>query len=275
MSSAKEDPSLNRMLAHYASYDESRRLQDGFGQLELERTRELILRFIPAEPSAILDIGGGSGDYSFWLAGLGHDVHLIDIVPRHVEQAKQRLRTTSAWPGRISLGDARNLDVPSESVHAVLLHGPLYHLTHRDDRVRCLSEARRVLRPGGTLLAFAITRYAGAIVGLTRGAVFRPDYLAMIWRELASGVRSEPPPWLRTLPDAYFHHPDELREEIADAGLAHDRTLGVVGPVWLAPDLDSTWEDPQKRAVLLDLARALENESVLGPRLMAVARREA
>jgi 2-polyprenyl-3-methyl-5-hydroxy-6-metoxy-1,4-benzoquinol methylase len=82
-----EMPIDEEIVKHYNSYDESQRLTDGFGNLERERTRELIQRYLPTPPGTIMDIGGARGVYSFWLAGLGYSVHLVDIVPRHIEQA--------------------------------------------------------------------------------------------------------------------------------------------------------------------------------------------
>jgi hypothetical protein len=43
----------------------------------------------------------------------------------------------------------------------------------------------------------------------------------------------------------------------------------------MVPDLDESWQDAAQRQVLLDIARLTENEPVLGPRLMAVARKPA
>ena len=55
--------------------------------------------------------------------------------------------------------DARRLTQADASVDAVLLLGPLYHLVGRAERIAALAEARRVLRPGGVLLAAAIGRF--------------------------------------------------------------------------------------------------------------------
>ena len=159
----------------------------------------------------------------------------------------------------MTVGDARELAFPDACADVVLMHGPLYHLTDRENRLAALKEAERVMRPGGVLLAFAITRYAGVIFGLTRG-------------EVATGLRKDAPTWLKTFRSAHFHHPDELRDEIADAGLVHEATLGVIGPAWLVPALDESWADARKREALMSVARMLEHEPVLGPRIMAVAR---
>ena len=68
-------PIAEEIVAHYNSYDESQRLTDGFGNLERERTQELIKRYLPTTSATIMDIGGAGGVYSFWLAGLGYNVH--------------------------------------------------------------------------------------------------------------------------------------------------------------------------------------------------------
>lgn len=260
------------IIDHYDSYDESSRLTGGFGLFELARTKELVARYLPGSPAVILDVGGATGIYSFWLAALGHSVHLMDIVPKHIEQAQQTSAISgSARLAGMSVGDARKLDFPDNFADVVVMHGPLYHHPARDDRLLCLTEARRVLRPGGVLLAFVITRYAGIIYGLTKGYVFDADFLHMIKDEIATGLRNNPPSWLKTFPNAFFHLPDELRDEIVEAGLVHKQTLGVIGPAWLVTDLDTCWQDEEKREMLMEVARSLEHEPVLGPRMMAVA----
>jgi hypothetical protein len=97
----------------------------------------------------------------------------------------------------------------------------------------------------------------------------------MTKEEVTTGVRTNAPDWLHTFANAFFHHPDDLAAELADAGLLHERTLGVLGPAWLVPDLDAAGQDAEKRETLMEVARLLESESVLGPRLMAVARKRA
>jgi SAM-dependent methyltransferase len=262
------------IVDHYNNYDESQRLKHDIGPLELVRTRELVSRYLPPVPAAILDVGGASGIYSFWMAGLGYNVHLVDIVPRHIEQAVHTMQSPDCPKlASSSVGDARNLPFADEFADVVIMHGPLYHLPDRADRLRAIGEAKRVMRPGGLLLAFAITRYAGLIYGLLRGYVFDPVYHQMIKTEVNTGHRENPPDWLFTFPSAFFHHPDELETEIQAAGLIHERILGVLGPAWMVPDLDQSWQDPVQREVILDIAQLTEAEPVLGPRLMAVARK--
>ena len=265
------------IIAYYThAYDETRRLQNDIGPLERARTQELMQRYLPPAPAVVLDIGGATGIYSFWLAGLGYDVHLVDIVPSHIEQATRiSQQADSPRLASVRVGDARELTFDDGVADGIVMHGPLYHLPDRRDRLRAIAEAGRVLRPGGVLLAFAINRYAGLIFGLLRGHVFDPDYHRMIRTEVETGRRQNPPPWASTFPNAFFHHPQELEAELQAGGLTCERTIGILGPAWMVPDLDASWQDEAKRQVILDIARLTENEPVLGPRLMAVARKPA
>ena len=123
------------ILSYYERIDEVDRLAKAAGQLELARMQELIRRFLPAPPRVVLDVGGGPGRYSCWLAAQGYDVHLIDPVEKHVKQARQASRSQPDHPlASATQGDARSLDHSDGSADAVLLMGPLYHLTSRSDR---------------------------------------------------------------------------------------------------------------------------------------------
>jgi len=270
------DEMADEIISHYTeSYDESKRLTDGFGRLERARTEELIARFLPKPSAVVLDVGGATGIYSFFMASLGHEVHLVDIVPKHIEQARARSedagQTTLA---SMRVGDARALGLPDGSTDVVLMHGPLYHLTEIGDREQALREAWRVLRPGGFLLAFAITRYAGAIYGITKGLIYDADYMRMIRTEVQTGRRTNPPDGVNTLPNAEFHLPQDLRREIESARFTCETVLGVLGPAWLVPEIDSAWCDQAKRESMMAMARLLENEPVLGPRILAVGRKD-
>lgn len=143
----------------YDDYDkggEISRLDQGLGPLGLARTQELIARFLPAPPAKILDIGGGPGRYAAWLARQGYEVHLLDLIPLHIEQATAVSSAQAPTPIQsIQRGDARDLPFPDGFASAALLPGPLYHISERDGRLRALQEARRVLGPGGLLLAAA------------------------------------------------------------------------------------------------------------------------
>src|ERR1700679_3269756 len=89
----------------YLSAAEDQRLTYGLGPLEFERNKELIARLLPAGASFVIDVGGGPGIYAEWLAGMGHQVHLIDPVGKHIQQAKKRTAKLKN-PFKADLGEA-------------------------------------------------------------------------------------------------------------------------------------------------------------------------
>lgn len=275
--SGSSDSLNSEVLSHYESGYEAQRLSRGTGQLERARTEELVKRYLPSPPAVIFDVGGGAGVYSCWLAREGYEVHLVDAMPLHVELAQQASRQQPDHAlASISVGDARRLDREAASVDAVLLFGPLYHLTARSDRIAALGEARRILRPGGLLLAAAISRFASALDGLFLRLMDDPEFLNIVRRDLAEGQHRNPSHHPAYFTTAFFHHPEELKAEVEEAGLRHEETLAIEGPGWLLQDFEDHWNDEGRRARLLDTVRAVESEaSLLGAsaHLMAVARK--
>jgi SAM-dependent methyltransferase len=258
------------ILSHYGEGVEQPRLLGGTSRLEFARTQHILSRFLPRSPARILDIGGGPGAYARWLTDQGYTVHVVDAVPLHVEQARA---ATNGYT--VELGDARSLDEPDASADAVLLLGPLYHLTERADRLRALAEAGRVLRPGGHLFVAAISRFASLLDGLRAYRLDDPAFVQIVARDLREGQHRNPenrPEWFTT---AYFHHPDELVREVRDAGLILAALLAVEGPGWLFPEFDARWRDDRRRQELLEAIARIEREpSMLGvsAHLLAVAR---
>ena len=209
-----------RILEYYGTGDEQHRLtgRSAGGMLEHERVRRLVsARLAPA--SRVLDVGGGTGVHSRWLAADGHAVTLVDPVPAQVEIASGIEGVTAV------VGDARSLAAESASVDAVLLFGPLYHLDARRDRDLALAEARRVLRPGGLVMVQAINRLAYFVDEAVHGGAdaLGPHHLDVLrhgqWHDLSEGF-----------PGGHLHSVAELREEVAGAGFAQIEMHGVEGP---------------------------------------------
>ena len=146
----RADPEI---LGHYDSIREEDRISTGLGQLELLRTKEVLLRHLPRPPATVLDVGGGTGAHAEWLAGTGYAVHVVDITPRHIEQVVARLGSRGVTAAVV---DSRKLAADDRGYDVVLLLGPLYHLVDRSDRVAALREAGRVAR--SLVAAAAISR---------------------------------------------------------------------------------------------------------------------
>jgi SAM-dependent methyltransferase len=267
----------SEILAYYELGGEAGRLFTGAGQLELARTKELLERYMPPPPATILDVGGGTGIYARWLSAKNYEVHLIDALPEHVESARQLSRSQQPRPiASASVGDARSLNWQNDSVDAVLLLGPLYHLTKQEERLQALSEVRRVLRRGGFVFAIGISRFASTLAGLSRGFLEDPEFALISQQDLRDGQHRNPSNKPGYFTTAYFHLPEELGMEIVQAGLSHERTVAIEGPAWMLSDFDVCWDDPDKRRRLLEALRAIEGAgSLLGAsaHLMAIGRK--
>jgi 2-polyprenyl-3-methyl-5-hydroxy-6-metoxy-1,4-benzoquinol methylase len=204
------------LRAYYERGMERERLSDGRGDLEFTRTTEIVLRRLPAAPAVVADIGGGPGRYALWLASLGYQVEHRDLMPLHVEQLAAEVAGMAGI--HTAVGDVRHLDLPDASVDAVLLLGPLYHLTDRAERVRALRECARIVRPNGPVFAAAISRWAARIDGMLRERLYLtyPAALDLIDEIDRTGML---PPLHEGAFTAFCHRPGELREELEEAGL--------------------------------------------------------
>ena len=265
----------SEILAHYEAGIEAPRLAQHAGVLERARTIDLLGRHLPPPPARVLDVGGGPGAYSVWLAGRGYDVRLLDPVPLHVEQARAAAQEAGV-SFDAALGDARRLDEPDGSADAVLLMGPLYHLTERADRVAALVEARRVLRPGGVLMATGISRFASLLDGLSRHLVDDPAFRAILDRDLVEGQHRNPTDRRDYFTTAFFHKVEHLGTEAEEAGLGMASVYAIEGPVWLMGDVAERAADPAHWTIMMDLLRRIEGEPALlaaSAHLMLVARR--
>ena len=253
---------------YYQAGAELGRLEQGYSRIELARTKELLARCLPPPPARVLDVGGGPGVYAAWLADSGYDVRLVDAAPLHVEEARKLAG------GRFTAveGDARSLDELDGVYDAVLLLGPLYHLTGRADRLAALREARRVLRRDGVVAAAAISRFASLLDGLEGGYLRDPRFWLIVERDLREGQHRNADGDETFFTTAYFHRPEELRAEVAEAGFDVVGVFGVEGPGWLVRGL---WDDERAREDILLVARTIEQEpTVIGTsaHLLAVAR---
>lgn len=235
-------------------YDEAERLsRDALGRLERDRTREVLLRFLPAAPARVLDVGGGPGVHAAWLAGLGYEVTLIDPVARHREQA-------AAHGGfAVEDGDARALAQADASADAVLLLGPLYHLVDPAERAQALAEARRVLRPGGLIAAAFISRQAPLLDLAARLRINDDQTLAFIRTLRETGVNHEDTQFTV----AHFHRSPEILADFAAAGLPRPHLIGVEGPLSALLASGLAADRPEYFEAALRAARAAEDHPEL------------
>jgi ubiquinone/menaquinone biosynthesis C-methylase UbiE len=262
------------IIHHYDSGVELNRLSAGTSQLERVRTQEIISRYLPETPSRILDVGAGPGFYSFWLSDLGHEVHLLDPIPKHVEHAGKYAMEYHKKISSLTVGEAQHLKYDSEYFDIVLMLGPLYHLTEKDARLRALSEARRVLLKGGTLFCVAVSRYASMFDGYFRSLVSDSRFVEIMNRDLKDGQHRNNTENLDYWTTAYLHKPDELKEEVTQSGLRLEDIFAIESFGWLIPNFQEKWRDEVYHNLLLRTIRVVEKDASLmgvSAHIMAVA----
>jgi ubiquinone/menaquinone biosynthesis C-methylase UbiE len=262
--------------AHYLLGGESQRLSNVQAHPTRLRTRAILARHLPSPPAVILDVGGAAGVYAFPLAKQGYEVHLIDAVELHLEQARSYAKASGVALSSITQGDARKLDFRASSADAVLLLGPLYHLVERSDRLQALLEARRVLRPRGVLFAASISRFASLIDGLSRGFFQDAEFRKIVEADLTHGRHRNSTHHPAYFTTAYFHRPEELAAEIGGAGFGDIQMLAIEGPAWSTALFRDAWNDTVQRQQLLEFLSLIEGEpSIQGSsaHVMAVASR--
>jgi ubiquinone/menaquinone biosynthesis C-methylase UbiE len=110
----------------------------------------------------ILELGAGTGIYSFYFAEKGNTVIATDIVPKHVSIIENKLSLRNDSKLNIKAKEVNATDLScfeAEIFDIVLCLGPMYHLTSDKDREKCLQESLRVLKKGGILATAYINKH--------------------------------------------------------------------------------------------------------------------
>lgn len=276
------------VLAGYNAGIERNRLREGIGLIEFERTKEILLEKLPPPPAVIYDIGGAYGEYAWWLALRGYEVHLFDLSETNIAMSAE---LAVEYPGTrlasATVCDARAIPRPEASADAVLLMGPLYSITEYGERILAIRESRRLLKTGGLLFSAALTPYS---VLVSRLAVYHendtpkrrelddPAVMAIIERALEDGCYINPEKKIANgIGSSHLHTAKALREELLAGGFGMTTVHGVMGGAWLAPNIHELMLNESTRRTLMKTVRLLDtHEEIIGlsGHLLAVSRKE-
>jgi len=260
----------SKIIEYYTIRSESERL-NGLS-IEKLRTQELICRHLPSGNLKILDIGGGAGVYSFWLREMGHSVHLVDAMEKHVQQAREYSTKFGIELETIQVGDARELTFVDESFDIVLMLGPLYHLTEQDDRIKALVEAKRVLKPNGLVITAVISRYSSMMDGYYYNLVQDPEFIEIMNQDITNG-QHRGVSGKHYFTTSYFHLPEDLESELSEAGFTSIKVVAIESFADSISDLGEKLEDLNYRKNLYQtITRVEQDRSILGisPHIMGI-----
>jgi S-adenosylmethionine-dependent methyltransferase len=260
---------------------EVRRYYEAFGEREWQRlenpadgvvefavTCHALVRHLPAA-GRVLDLGGGPGRYTLWLAERGYRVVLADLSPTLLDIARERVRHSTEGTCVEAIVEADACDLSrwaDDTFDAVLALGPFYHLPESADREQAAAELRRVLRTGGIAFVALMPRYA-----FLRRTIAIPDERhhmadpAFIRRVMEDGVYTNDVPGRFT--GGYGVQPQEVIPFFERHGFVTRTLLACEGMV---PDLQDALaqmqlEDPvaYQHTLALILQRAAD-PSILG-----------
>jgi len=254
---------------YYASFGErewSRLENPDDGAVEF--ACHVLKKYLPAH-SHILDIGGGPGRYSIWLAQQGHRVVLADLSPELLKIAQTKIAETNVGKQVEEVIEADVCDLSRWSDNdfdAVLCLGPFYHLPQADDRRKAAAEIVRVLRADGiafiALMPRMIFLRRTLAIADERHRLGQADFIERVLNE---GVFENDIAGRFT--SGYGVKPDEVAPFFEEYGL---RTLGLLAAesitvgvqrslIELAEDDSATYE-----AALEVVVEAASDPSILG-----------
>ena len=246
---------FEKVKSCYDASNEWGRFDTPGGKLEFELTLPIITSHI-SQKAEILDLGGGPGRYTIELAKLGHILHLADLSQGLLDVAKQKIDEFGIGNVKsINQVNAIDLSVYADSsFDAVLLMGPLYHLTREVERFACIQEVKRVLKPSGLVFAAFIPHLSGAS-GVVERMCNSPEKVNIetLKRVFQHGIYNNLVDW--GWQEAYFPTSDEVVSLFSSNGFSKVLLRSVRG--WGVTMEEKLYklkdESPDKYKTVIDL----------------------
>jgi len=155
---------VTELELYYNKFNEEKRLDSRHGQVEFITSMKYIHKYLnlfeqekPKEQIKILDVGAATGRYSVPLADEGYDVTAVELVKHNLARLKAKGSSVKAYQG-----NAMKLKrFEDNSFDIVLVFGPMYHLHEKEEKLKALYEAKRVVKPGGKIfVAYIMNEYS-------------------------------------------------------------------------------------------------------------------
>lgn len=226
-------PEMTELEKYYNKFNEEKRLKQRRGIVEFTTSMKYIKECINGrEHLKIADIGAGTGRYSFTLADMGHDITAVELVKYNLGILRSKGDSVKALQG-----NALNLKKLADNEFDItLLFGPMYHLFTFEEKLRALSEAKRITKPGGYILvAYCMNEYSILFHGFREGH---------IKESLTNGKFDENFHCISDEKDLYdFVRVEDIHALSDAAGLERQKLISADGPAhYMRPWLNS-WDE--------------------------------
>ena len=144
------------LINYYNKFNEDKRLNTKHAQVEFLTAMKYIKNYLK-KGDKILDIGAGCGKYSITLSEMGYDVTAIELVKHNLRVIQKKSDKVKAF-----LGNALDLSrFDDNSFDVTLLFGPMYHLISKENKLKALMEAKRIVKEDGLILvSYYMNEYA-------------------------------------------------------------------------------------------------------------------
>lgn len=128
-----------RLSSFYNKFNEDKRLGHRHGQVEFITSMKYIHDYISLNDK-IIDIGAGAGKYSIVLKNEGYDVTAVELLKTNIGKIKNNDRSL-----KVVEANAMDLSMFKDNEFDIaILFGPMYHLYSKQDKLKTLSEAKRI-----------------------------------------------------------------------------------------------------------------------------------
>ena len=166
MNFQRTNTKISLLEDYYSHFNEDHRLQTRHGKVEFITSLKYIHEVLNEDKTKkILDIGAGTGAYSVYLANEGYDVTAVELVEHNIDVFKSKNSNA-----KVMQGNALDLSIFEDNMFDVtLLFGPMYHLLKEEEKLKALSEAKRVTKKGGVILvSYYMNDYAIITYGFVK-----------------------------------------------------------------------------------------------------------
>jgi len=115
---------------------------------------EALLRLLP--PMVIADLGAGEGAFAMLLAERAKKVIAVDTSAKMIEVGREQALRHGIKNIEFRLGDMEEVPIRDAKIDLVFFSQSLHHALHPE---RAVSEAKRILRPGGRIVILDLAKH--------------------------------------------------------------------------------------------------------------------